>query len=330
MINNHELYGDKLQGMKERINNAIHETGIAKAKDLTSKEIIDFIVDIDQNNYTKKDLNIVKSINIYEMSEEDFIKFNGIWIKTNNDNNELLINLIFEKITTIKDFSLIFKLIQPISYNANSAHILVTLFKNLFYSYNEKICPNILQDIKSVLKTLVAVPYLPNDFFDFIEYKLPNYKINNLYLDIIKNEINLSRNMTIKKRIIRFFTQQSYINNIESIVYVLGDINNSNNNTFINDFLSGLDNFIIVEEDFYKKEFNSKFLLYKHVRQIFKVKKGLNINNNYFNKSDHNLKTLCNKISNFEFNFSEITLINQQIDDNAFSDNDLETTHIEQ
>ena len=50
------------------------------------------------------------------------------------------------------------------------------------------------------------------------------------------------------------------------------------------------------------------------------MKKGLNINNNYFNKSGHNLKTLCDKIYNFEFNFNEVSLINKQIDDSAFKD----------
>lgn len=322
MILNHKLYGDNLmKGTEERINNAIHETGISNAKSLKSNEIIDFMINIDKNKYIRKDLYIVRSINIYEIKEEDFIKFNEIWTKINNDNYEFLVKLIFEKINTMKDFGLIFKLIPEIIFNANSLVLLVNLFKNLFYSYNEKVCQNIDNDIKNILKVFIISSSSPNEFLDFIEHKLSKIKINNLYLDIIKNDRNLSGNASIKKRIIKFFTQQSYLNDIETIIYILGDINSSNNKSFISDFLSGLDNFIIVEEDFFIKQYNTKFRLYKHVKEIFKIKnKELNYNNNYFNKSNQTLSILLNRINNFEFDFNEVTLISQQIDQQFFKE----------
>ena len=320
MINNQKFNGDEIERLDQKINGSIHETGIAIAKKLKSNEIIDFITNIDKINYTRNDLIIVNEINIYELNDQDFIKFNGIWNKINNYNHDYLINIIFKKIGTIKDIGLIFRLVPDFIFDLNSVILLEKLFKNLFYTYNPKACPNILKDISKILLLFSISIYQPDDFISFIEDKLEKSQINNLYLDIIKNNKNLSEFGALKKRIIKFFTQQSYIDDIESIVYILGDINSSNNYSFINDFLLSLGNFILMEEDFFINQFHNKFQLYKYAQDIFNKRRDLDPNINYFKKSNKTLMNLYDKIIKFEFTFTEVTLIKQQIHQGFFKE----------
>ena len=60
MIMNQKLYGKELKGKEAEINKDIHETGIEIADKLSSYEIIDFIINIDELNYTKNDIKIIK------------------------------------------------------------------------------------------------------------------------------------------------------------------------------------------------------------------------------------------------------------------------------
>ena len=320
MIMNQKKFGDELKGMEFQINNEIHQTGIKISRNLKSYEIINFIADIDKFSYHYHELNtIVKSINIYELNKEYLIKFNEIWNKINNKHDyELVIKLIFNKIDCMKDFGLIFKLIPKHLFNFNYSILLENKFKTLFYSFNEKICLNIINDISNVLSVFHSSIYSPKDFLCFIENKLPKNILNSCYLHIIKN-LSLSGNKEIKKRIINFFTKPDSINDVESIIYILENINESKNFEFINDFLNSLDKYIILIQDFYDNNLNNKFKLYKYILKIF-YDKDISCNNNYFKKSNLTLNNLYNKITSFEFNYKEAILLKKQIDENYFKE----------
>ena len=87
---------------------------------------------------------------------------------------------------------------------------------------------------------------------NFIEQNFSKKILNELYLNIIKDVRNrtLSQNGIIKMKIIKFFTKQNNINDMQSVIYILENINESNNFEFIKDFLDSLKIFIIKKEDF--------------------------------------------------------------------------------
>ena len=192
------------------------------------------------------------------------------------------------------------------------------LFKGLFYSYNEKACPNILQDIQYILLIFENAKYSPNTFLNFIELNLSRKKINNLYLDIIKNK-RISENEHLKKRMIQFLTQKKGLNDIESLVYVLKNIEITKNHSFIDEIISSLDNFIIIEDDFFEEQINNKFRLYNDICKLFNKNKLRN-NYNYFKRCKETLNNIFIKIENFEFTYQEIIQINLQIDQDYFKE----------
>ena len=320
MIMNQKLYGKELKGKEAEINKNIHETGIAIADKLSPYEIIDFIINTDQLNYTKNDLKIIDSINIYILNDKDFNKFYyQIWKKINNKNIEDAIILIFKKIIAIKDIGLIFKLIPYNLFTENAASLLEDLFKNIFYSYNEKACPNILQDIQNILLIFESAKYPPKSFLNFIEEKLTRREINNLYLDIIKNN-RISENEHLKNRMIQFLTQKKGLDDIQSLFYVLKNIEIIKNHSFIDEIMSSLDNFIITEDDFYEDQINNKFKLYDYICKLSNRKNLNNNDYNYFKRCRQALNNIINKIKNFEFVYEEVIQIKHQIDQDYFKE----------
>ena len=319
MINNQSKYKEELKELEIEINNAIHQTGIYLVDDLKPSFIINFITNIDKNYYDKKELEtIIKAINIYELTTDDFHKFNGIWNKVNKDNNEYLINLLLEKIQSMKDLGLIFQLVPLPMFNNNSAFNLENKFKSLYYSFNEKICTNIVNDICKILFILTEVSFKNcNNFLNFIEQNFSQKLLNELYLNIIKDIRNrtLSQNEIIKIKIINFFTKQNNINDMQSVIYILENINESNNIEFIKDFLDSLKKFIITKEDFFVNEFNNKFNLYINIQKIF-YNKDFSFDNDYFKKSNEALRALSDKIKSLEFSYEEIKLMKIQIKTN--------------
>ena len=127
MINNQKQYGQELEGMENNINNAIHQTGIylTKNEKLNSKEIISFILDIDEIHfYTKIDIDFFKSINIYKFDEIDYKNFKKVWFKIDKNNHDKLFEIIFSKIGVMKDIGLIFELIPISIFDAEKAQLL--------------------------------------------------------------------------------------------------------------------------------------------------------------------------------------------------------------
>ena len=322
MIFNQKQYKEELKGMEHKINNLIHRTGIFLAKNLNSKDIINFIINIDKINYNAKDLDIINEINIYEIDEEDFIKFNEIWNKINKEFQKNAVLLIFKKILCLKDIGLIFKLVPFDIFNADTAQLLEIKFKHLFFSFNQNIFPNIIKDISKILLVFHMKLYNPMGFLDFIENNLPQSILNSLYLDIInnRNNIELSKNDSIKKRIINFFTQQNNFDDIQSIIYILENIKESKNKIFINDFFISLNKFIIVKEDFFENELNNKFKLYKSIQNTFNKNYKNYTNYYYFIKCNEVLIELNQKIKNLDFSYKEVKLIEEQINQNYFQE----------
>ena len=321
MINNQKNYKEELKELEKENNNAIHQTGIYLLDNSKPSLIINFITNIDKVFYNRKDLEVViHAINIYELKEDDFIKFNGIWNKINKNDNEFVINLIFQKIGSMKDIGLIFKLIPNNLFDFNSVINLQNLFKSLFFTFTEKLCTNIVDDICKILIVFeAAAVYDCCDFLNYIEQNLPEKILNELYLKIIK-EVKyraLSENSIIKKKIINNFTKNNNIKDMHSIIYVLENINESNNLPFINDFFNSLSNYYIKEEDFFSNELNNKFQLYISIQKSFH-KQNFSCDNDYFKKSNETLMYLNNKIKSLEFSYEEIKLLKPQINSDFF------------
>ena len=319
MIMNQRKYGDPLEELEEEINIKIHETGIYIAPNLKSNEIINFINNIDTINYNKKDLKIINSINIYELKEEDIIEFNAIWNKINKEDDVYMIKKIFGKLNSMKDIGLILRLIPNVRFDSENAYLLENLFKYHFSSYNEEVCPNIINDISNILLIFYIANYDSNDFLNFIEENLERKTLNALYVDIIKKK-KLDDIYSIKKRIIHYFIQNNSIEDIESIFYILENIKESKNIDFINDLANSINKFIIVKEDFFNKNSNNKFKLYQYIQNIF-MKKQINTNNNdYLKKSNEKLDMLKTKIDTFDFTYKEAILLKEQIDKDYFKE----------
>ena len=319
MIVNQRKYGQPLKELEKEINNTIHKTGISIAPNLKSNEIINFINKIDIINYNRKELKIINSININDLNEEDIKNFNEIWNKVNKEDNENMISLIFDKIVSMKDIGLVLRLIPNVKFNSKMASYLDKLFQNFFSSYNEEVCPNIINDISNILLIFSLTNYNSDDFFNFIENKLSQKTLNSLYIDIIKNQ-KLSENDFIKIRIIHFFTQNNTIYDIDSIFYILGNIIENKNNELLEDFANSINKFIIVKEDFFNKKCDNKFKLYQYIQSIFSQNKINMENYEYFKKSKEILNILEIKINTFNFTYKEVISLKEQINDNYFKE----------
>ena len=320
MIKNQEKYGDQLFEY-QNINEEIRRTAISLAKEekLNSKQIIKFIINYDESIfYPKDDLNIFKLINIYEFDEKDFNNFIMIWKKISQQNYNDLIMIIFEKIGVMKDIGLIFKLIPEEIFNFGIAKFLYEKFMILFSTYQEKICRTIVNDIFNIIKIFKKVEYNFNDFLTFIEKRFSTRILSDLYLLLIKNDI-LSKDKNLKNCIIRFFTNKKIIRDMDTILYIIDNLNEIKNEAFINDFLNNLDGYILTEKDFFDEQSYSKIKLYKIIRSTFR---GNSFNSgNYLIKSSQAITDFYNKLNNLNIIYNEAIIIKEELNKDYFKDN---------
>ena len=319
MINNQKRYGQQISEF-ENINEDIRRTAIifAKEKKLNSKQIIMFITNQDElNYYYKNDLIIFEEINIYEFDEKDFNDFLMIWKKISHQNYNDLIKIIFKKIGVMKDFGLIFKLIPEKIFNFDTAKSLNELFMNLFFTYKEKICKTIVNDVFNIIKIFKRVGYIFYEFLSFIEKKLSTRILSDLYLLFIKDDI-LSKDTNLKSCIIRFFTNKKITRDMDTILYIVENLNETKNEGFINDFLNSLDYYILKEKDFFDEQSYNKIKLYKLIKSTFHIN---NFTGMYLIESGKALTNIYDKLINLKVNYNEAILIKEQLNKDYFKEN---------
>ena len=319
MIKNQKQYGEQLFEF-ENINEDIRRTAIslAKGKKLNTKQIIKFIINKDElNYYYKHDLIIFEEINIYEFDKNDFNDFLMIWKKISQQNYNDLIKIILGKIGVMKDFGLIFKLIPEKIFNFDSAKSLNELFMLLFVTYKEKICKTIVNDIFNIIKIFKRVGYNFYDFLSFIEKKLSTRILSDLYLLFIKED-TLSKDTNLKSCIIRFFTNKKITRDMDAILYIVENLNETKNEGFINDFLNNLEYYIVTEKDFFDEQSYNKIKLYKLIKSIFHINNFTGI---YLIESSKALKSFQDKLINLKLNYNEAILIKEQLNKDYFKEN---------
>jgi hypothetical protein len=103
------------------------------------------------------------------------------------------------------------------------------------------------------------------------------------------------------------------------VIYVLENINASNNQEFINDFINGLDKYILTERDFFSEQSNNKFKLYRKIHSFF-LNNNKSCDNNYFKMSNLALNNIYDKIINLEIKFDDVISLKNQLNQKYFEE----------
>ena len=296
----------------ERYYNLIHKKGMDLIQNdkLNIIEIINFIKKQDvyyiydeYKNSEQRDPSILKCINIKNINEKniELIKENKILEIFENSNNSKLIkfyDIFLVQIKIIKDFEYLFKLFPDYSINRAFINLINKKLNNIINQHfnEENINQNNTEIFEIFQKILIinsrnGIDILP--LIKSMESNLPYDFIYNFYIFLIKNKNLIIQK--IKNHILNFFIEhQKNRFNPETLVY-LSLI--SPDEYFFKGLLNVMDNYILNEKDFYQKEENTKFLLFK----LFYEKCSNLINNNKAlleGKYIYNTMTLKSKILN--------------------------------
>ena len=190
-----------------------------------------------------------------------------IFNTTNNKKLSQFYEAFLVQIKQIEDFQYLFKLFPDWSINRAFIILINKKLNNLINSnFNDeeknRINSNILYDIFQkiiIFNSRNGFDIIP--LLTLIELNYSTDFISNFYIYLIKNKNLKNLIQKIKKKILDYFIEQQRNKfQPETLIY-LSLI--SPDGSFLNDLFNQMDNFIINEDDFYQKEENSKFILYK-------------------------------------------------------------------
>ena len=320
MIYNQKKYEQELLKLSMNIKDIIKKSVIylINGKNLKPREIIDLILTCGFEMFENQEHELFKSINIYELNENDFLQFRKLWPLINNYNiRNSFIRIIFDKIEIFKDFGIIYKLIPINIFNLSVAGELEDKFKLLFYyTFNIKTCLNFLDDIYKTIEVFVTIDYQLNDFLEFIErnHNISTTMKSKLYLRILQ-DLKLNQNKALKNIALKFLIENNMINDINSINSIINVIG-SNNKYLIQDFLYAVEKFVINEEDFLNPSSINKFRLYNVMYQRF-----YKYNNySYFRISYNSLTNVYNKIIGLNLSHDKFIKLIEQLDKKEFKE----------
>ena len=276
----------------ENYYNQIHQKGmnLIKDKKLSIPKIINFIkkqdvyyIEEKYKNSVNRDPSIFKYINILDFNKKIIELFhkNKIITLFNNSYSKLIqfYEAFLSQINKIKDFECLFKLFPESSINK-------TFIELINKKYNHLIKRNFKEEIKNEtnqneIYEILQKIYIFNSNFGIdivpllkkVERNSSNAFITNFYIFLIKNKVENIIDK-IKTPILGYFIGQLRNRlNPELLIY-LSII--SPDDSFFKYLLNEMDNFILNENDFYQKEENAKFILFK----LFYEKWIKTINNN--------------------------------------------------
>ena len=319
----------------ENYYNQIHQKGmdLIRGRKLSIPEIITFIkmqdvyyIDDKYKIHDNRDPSIFKYINIIDINEKniELIKKNhiiDIFINSHLKSIQFY-EAILSQINKIKDFESLFKLFSESSINKVFIQYINNKYNNLVENhFNEEIknesnpseIYEILQKIYIINSNygIDIIPLLKN-----IEKNSTNEFITNFYIFLVKSKVQNIIDK-IKKHILDYFLGRLKNRlNPELLIY-LSEI--SPDDSFFKYLINQMDSFILDENDFYQKEENAKFILFKlfYEKWIKTIK-----HNQKLLEGKYILKTMKLKskiLNDFEYGKIKYELIDNLIDDdNSF------------
>ena len=321
MINNHKNYGNELKGLLMNIKGAIKKSILffIRGKQLNSIQIIDIILNLGIEYIEGNEKEIFKSINIYDLKENDYPKFSEICYKMFNNQHiiYIFIKTIFNQIETIKDFGMIYKLIPNYIFDVPIAKELETKFQLLLnYTYDNNSSGNILNIIYKTLEIFNSINYPVNNFLNIIDNSrnFSTKMISEFCLRVIQDK-NLNQNNEINNFVFNFIIYRNIINNINVINSLIKIIISSEKN-IIKLFFANIKNLVINEEDFYNPNMINKFKLYIIIYPNFQNYHD----SEYFKISNSTLNKIYKKIIKLELNYNEFNRLIEELDKKDFQE----------
>ena len=121
------------------------------------------------------------------------------------------IEVFLNKVSSINKFGLLFKLFPLEAFDLNFTEKILEKFddRNIINSFNNNLCPNLNEDLYSILKIVIKNRYDVKKYTNIIENKLflNEERINNIYIYILnQNENSIIEN--IQHLIINFFMEK--------------------------------------------------------------------------------------------------------------------------
>ena len=265
--------------LNKDLDKSIYETGLILSKNgkMTNLEILDFIKKLINEKQLNKLLEIIPQLNIQLFDKKFYEEWKNMnWSKileNKEDLKEIFIDKIFELISKLKDFDILFNLLK-ISIEPDDKEIrLFTLEKiqkkliklYIVFDFNDDKDLN----IKNIIMSLIE--YSKNEkkeaekvveFLKIIQDILSEAKINEIYTFLLsQKEENL--NEVIIKYIITFYTTKKEMN----AEFFLEIFKKCNEKIKIQ-FLDNINNVIPNERDFLEVENGEKYKLFKGLLNI--------------------------------------------------------------
>ena len=249
----------------------------------------------------KRDPNIFEKIKIFDLKEEEDIKYfqekeiEKVYLK----NFRLFLEVIIGKITTIEDFNSIIKLIKL--EDENNKHDYITLLIQRYNNFFEEEIKDELKEESFIHFFEKIIEYYPDIKLKQLEDFLPKFGNNdNIYLKIFQT----FKTDEIKKEISILSIKNLDIPALIELIKKFDDEQKS-------DYFNNLDKSIITEEDFYKIEdsFNLELLM-----ELIKSK--LTCESIYLTNNKENLNSIYEKLTTYDETKEKYleTIINEKED----------------
>ena len=299
----------------KKMSEIIHNTGINMILEgkLKNKQVLEFIKTDEyyQNpQYIKKyyrTLDIFLGIDINTLEEDFFnnwkqINFYKMFEPQKFDFLKTIANLVKE----MKDFGLLYSfydIYQEKEYKSDCIICMQNRFNEIIDTYSAEKCTNFEKDvIKLIYLSDKSKVNVKKFLSDSIYKALDNEKINKIYLQLIEEHPDISKNT--KDIIVEYFTKNQNNANIATLLSLIKNCKKLRQEIF-----SNINKYIIKEEDFFSLEETENYKFYegivknKLLETALKEKGAI-----YITKAMEVISCLENKISNYDINFKTITL----------------------
>ena len=297
---------------KCNIEEKLHRTGLKLAKigKIKNMKILEFIktdVYFLNKNYSNKlyrPLEILDGINIslIEDKKQFFRKWNDINFYSMFESQ---IDDFFKKISSLilemKDFGYLFKFFIVKQENTFEKKVIKALqdrFKELLPTYNNKECPNFIDDVVELIylsdKSKVDIKKFLNEF---IEKKFCVEIVNDIYVNLTNNKKGLSKECN--KIILKYFTECKENSDPKSLSDLIYKCNNLRD-----DMLSNLNKFILNENDILNFNETKNYIFFRELVNKKIINKIQDKKEKYIVETMSTIRSFQEKIKKYELNFN--------------------------
>ena len=289
----------------ERYYNRIHQKGmnLIKNEEFGIGEILNFIYNQDIYYYDdaykdneNRDPEIfmftpIRNTEIDHSSNVIFLKERKIWELFNKSQKNKVIKfyeVFLEQVMDIRDLGPLFKLFPSSEITLDFINLInLKVVKILYTCLDEdgKIKSN-SKELYEIFEQLLIYNNQNNldviSSVDLVKSNLPYDFTSNYFFYLLQSKKVQKIIPKIKNYIINYFIEQQKLGNttIDSLIFL---IKVAPDDSFRIELLNQMDNFIMEENDFYQKNENKKFILFKLFNEKFPdlIKKNKNINGKY-------------------------------------------------